>query len=71
MRIRHHNLALFSRTGSLIDEVEQHRAWFELHEGGVYMNQGVSYLVNRLDTLAKTATVHAASLPYYTKLIDR
>jgi ATP-dependent helicase YprA (DUF1998 family) len=32
-------------TGAVVDQVEEFRAFWEIHEGAMYMNQGVTYKV--------------------------
>lgn len=56
--------------GVVVDQVEESRAYWELHEGAMYMNQGVTYKVFRLDTLAKEAFVNVSTEQYYTGLKD-
>jgi len=42
-----------------------------VHEGAVYMHQGVSYLVEQLDLSSRTAYCRAAhDLKYYTRVHD-
>ncbi len=46
-----------SRTRRLIGTVDASRAFEQVHEGAVYLHQGESYRVSRLDLAARTATV--------------
>lgn len=55
---------------SLVDEVEESRAYWEVHEGAVYMNQGTTYRVLRMDTEAKVAWVRQSAEQFYTSLRD-
>ena len=62
--------AVVDSRGIVVDEVEETRAYFEIYEGAVYNNGGVSYLVERLDVAAKTAYVRATVGNYFTSLRD-
>ncbi|KAM0902770.1 hypothetical protein ACQ4PT_019058 [Festuca glaucescens] len=55
-----------------MEEIEEskRKAFFQVHEGAVYMHQGVSYLVERLDLSSKTAYCRMAELSYHTKTED-
>ena len=57
-------------TGAVVDEVEESRAYFEVHEGAMHMNQGVTYKVHRLDLSARVAHARASTEQYYTALTD-
>lgn len=46
------------------------RVYWEAHQGAVYMNQGVSFLVRHLDIARKEAHVVPFLGPYYTNLRD-
>mmetsp|Transcript_25629 Transcript_25629/g.83030 ORF Transcript_25629/g.83030 Transcript_25629/m.83030 type:complete len:266 (+) Transcript_25629:1562-2359(+) len=39
-----------------MDEVPHSRAFFEIYEGAIYLHQGKSYLITKLDLQRKTAT---------------
>nr|CAB3448543.1 unnamed protein product [Digitaria exilis] len=55
----------------VLEEIEESRAFFQVYEGAVYMHQGCSYLVERLDLSSKTAYCRVADhLKYYTKVRD-
>lgn len=41
--------------------------WMQVYEGAVYMNQGNTYLVQKLELSSKTAVCQRAYLQYYTK----
>ncbi|CAM6099284.1 unnamed protein product [Calypogeia fissa] len=57
-------------TNEIIEEVEESKAFFQVYEGAVYMNQGKKYLVKTLDLAAKVALCQEADLKYYTKTRD-
>jgi DEAD/DEAH box helicase domain-containing protein len=57
-------------SGRVMEEIEESKAFFQVHEGAVYMHQGVSYLVERLDLSSKTAYCRMAELSYHTKTED-
>ncbi|XP_073119488.1 uncharacterized protein [Henckelia pumila] len=54
----------------VLEEIEESRAFFQVYEGAVYMNQGKTYLVNHLDLSSKIAWCQEAELNYYTKTRD-
>ncbi|XP_048537809.1 uncharacterized ATP-dependent helicase YprA-like [Triticum urartu] len=56
----------------VLEEIEQSKAFFQVHEGAVYMHQGVSYLVDRLDLSSRTAycSISMSELCYHTKTED-
>lgn len=54
----------------LLEEIEESRAFFQVYEGAVYMNQGKTYLVKDLDLSSKIAWCQQADLKYYTKTRD-
>jgi DEAD/DEAH box helicase domain-containing protein len=56
--------------GAIVDEVEESRAFWEIHEGAMYLNQGVTYKVDYLSIDAKEAHVHVSTEQYYTHLRD-
>lgn len=58
------------QTNEVLEEIEESRAFFQVYEGAVYMNQGKTYLVKELDLSNKTAFCQKADLKYYTKTRD-
>ncbi len=54
-------------TGSLLETVEASVAFFQIHPGAIYLHQGESYLVTRLDLDGHTAYVEPSDAPYYTQ----
>ena len=57
-------------TGALLEMVEASSAFFQLHQGAVYLHQGESYLVRELDIQARIAKVVMTDVPYYTQSRD-
>ncbi len=57
-------------SGRLLETVEEANAFFQIHPGAIYLHQGESYLVNRLDLLGRTAYTVATDVPYYTQTKD-
>ncbi|KAI4335871.1 hypothetical protein L6164_014474 [Bauhinia variegata] len=58
------------RKNQVLEEIEESKAFFQVYEGAVYMNQGKTYLVDKLDLSSKTAFCKEADLKYYTKTRD-
>ncbi|KAL3512411.1 hypothetical protein ACH5RR_025128 [Cinchona calisaya] len=54
----------------VLEEIEESRAFFQVYEGAVYMNQGKIYLVKNLDLSSKIAWCQQADVKYYTKTRD-
>ncbi|KAK9278899.1 hypothetical protein L1049_028480 [Liquidambar formosana] len=54
----------------ILEEIEESKAFFQVYEGAVYMNQGKTYLVKDLDISSKIALCQVADLKYYTKTRD-
>ncbi|XP_024168520.1 uncharacterized ATP-dependent helicase YprA isoform X1 [Rosa chinensis] len=54
-----------------IEEIEESKAFFQVYEGAVYLNQGKTYLVTSLDLSSKIAWCQKADVNYYTKPRDR
>jgi DEAD/DEAH box helicase domain-containing protein len=48
-----------SRTGRLLGTVDEGASHVQVHDGAVYLHQGVSYVVDRLDLADSCAMVHA------------
>ena len=59
-------LAVEAGSGRVLEQVEEHTAFNQLHPGAVYLHQGETYLVERLDQEAKVASLRASEAPYYT-----
>ncbi|KAL8143605.1 hypothetical protein V2J09_016637 [Rumex salicifolius] len=54
----------------VLEEIEESRAFFQVYEGAVYLNQGNIYLVQELNLSSKIAICQRADLKYYTKTRD-
>jgi len=61
---------LDTSTGQLLETVEASVAFFQIHPGAIYLHQGASYLVRKLDLEARTAYAVPAEVPYYTQARD-
>ena len=60
------------QTRKPIGELEWNRAFADAHEGAVYLHQGRSYLVERMDLDNREITVRPAGVGYYTEpFIDK
>ncbi len=57
-------------TGRVLETVEESSAYFQLHPGAVYLHQGESFLVEKLDPGSRVAHVRLADVPYYTQTRD-
>ena len=61
------NIALIdTSTGSLLETIESSVAFFQIHPGAVYLHQGESYLVTRLDPAGRIAYAEPTDVSYYT-----
>lgn len=58
------------QTEEILEEIEESKAFFQVYDGAVYMRQGKTYLVSRLDLSNKIALCKEADLKYYTKPRD-
>ncbi|XP_073221327.1 uncharacterized protein, partial [Cicer arietinum] len=54
----------------VLEEIEESKAFFQVYDGAVYLRQGKTYLVEKLDLCSKTAFCKEADLKYYTKTRD-
>ncbi|CAI5471191.1 unnamed protein product [Closterium sp. Yama58-4] len=59
-----------ARTGMVLEEIEESKAFFVLYEGAVYLQQGRTFLVTSLDLEKREARCVRADVRYYTKTID-
>ncbi|XP_057517360.1 uncharacterized protein LOC130798412 isoform X2 [Amaranthus tricolor] len=57
-------------TNEVLEEIEESRAFFQVYEGAVYMNQGKTYLVKELNLSSMIAVCQRADVKYYTKTRD-
>lgn len=55
-----------ARSGSVLGTADEAGAFHVLHEGAVYLHQGESYAVEKMDIPEKTAHVLARDVDYYT-----
>ena len=53
--------------GCLLETVEASVAFFQVHPGAIYLHQGESYIVTKLDLVKQTALVEPTSVGYYTQ----
>ncbi|KAI7746160.1 hypothetical protein M8C21_016238, partial [Ambrosia artemisiifolia] len=58
------------KNDKLLEEIEESKAFFQVYDGAVYMQQGKTYLVKSLDLSTKIALCQEADLKYYTKTRD-
>ncbi|MEE8419358.1 MAG: DEAD/DEAH box helicase, partial [Dehalococcoidales bacterium] len=62
------NYALIdTSTGSLMETVDGAVAFFQIHPGAIYLHQGESYLITRLDLVGHTAYAAPTDANYYTQ----
>ncbi|MDD4859941.1 MAG: DEAD/DEAH box helicase [Dehalococcoidales bacterium] len=54
-------------TGSMLETVESSVAFFQIHEGAIYLHQGEAYIINRLDLKTHTAYAAPTKANYYTE----
>ena len=54
-------------TGSLMETVEGSVAFFQVHPGAIYLHQGESYLITRLDLTSHVAYAEPTQANYYTQ----
>ncbi len=57
-----------ARTGNLIGEIDDYRAFRETHPGAVYLHKGDTFVVDHLDIPRRTITVARARVDYYTRV---
>ena len=62
------NYALIdTSTGSLLENVEASIAFFQIHTGAIYLHQGETYLIDKLDLSTHTAYAAPTKANYYTQ----
>jgi DEAD/DEAH box helicase domain-containing protein len=59
--------AIYDDSGEVLGTVEQERAFRDTHEGAVYLHQGQTYVVERLDLQRHEIGVRRDSVDYYTQ----
>ena len=66
----HRSSVVESVTGRLLGTVDAGASHVQVHDGAVYLHQGVSYVVDRLDLADASAMVHAEEPDYTTHARD-
>ena len=66
----HYYSVVDTSTDSLLETVEADVAFFQVHPGAVYLHQGESFLVTKLDLASHTAFVAPTAVTYYTHTKD-
>ncbi|MBI2936455.1 MAG: DEAD/DEAH box helicase, partial [Chloroflexi bacterium] len=62
------NIVVNEESGQVLEEgIEESAAFAQLHPGAIYLHQGDSYMVKRLDLVDKAAYVDLTDVPYYTQ----
>ncbi len=59
--------AVEAESGRVLERVEEHAAYAQLHRGAIYLHQGEPYIVERLDLSTKAAYLKRTDAPYYTE----
>ncbi|MFC2038713.1 DEAD/DEAH box helicase [Chloroflexota bacterium] len=59
-------LVIDTSTGSMLETVEGSVAFFQIHPGAIYLHQGESYIINKLDLAEHTAFASPTDVNYYT-----
>ena len=54
----------------MLETVEENSAFFQIHEGAIYLHQGEAYMINSLDIENHVAVASPATVPYYTQVRD-
>ncbi|KAG7666576.1 hypothetical protein KSW81_000350 [Nannochloris sp. 'desiccata'] len=54
----------------VLEEVEETKVFYQVHDGSTYFYQGRTYLCRKLDLDAKVALVRPVDVKYYTKSVD-
>jgi DEAD/DEAH box helicase domain-containing protein len=57
-------------TGALLGTVDEARAFFQVHQGAIYLHQGEQYEVVRLDLTGRVALVRPADADFWTQARD-
>jgi DEAD/DEAH box helicase domain-containing protein len=56
-----------SQNYHMLEEIESTMAFYRVHPGAIYLHQGESYLITRLDLDTKTAYARPVDVNYYTQ----
>ncbi len=59
-----------NRGYDVLETVEEDHAFWQLHPGAIYLHQGDSYFVKKIDIEKHVAVVEPASVPYYTQTLE-
>jgi DEAD/DEAH box helicase domain-containing protein len=59
-----------SLDGSLLETIESAMAFYQVHTGAIYLHQGDTYLVDKLDLETRIAYVEPAEVNYYTRTTE-
>ncbi len=59
-------IVIDTSTGAMLETVEASVAFFQIHPGAIYLHQGESYIINRLDLAEHTAYAAPTNANYYT-----
>jgi len=59
-------IVIDTSTGSMLETVEASVAFFQIHPGAIYLHQGESYIITRLDLAEHTAYAAPTNASYYT-----
>jgi len=63
-----HTFSIVARnSGEVIGEIDKMRAFHETHPGAVYLHQGVTYVVQKLDLATAIAVTSRRKVSYYTR----
>ena len=57
-------------SGSLLETIESAMAFYQVHTGAIFLHQGDTYLVTKLDLDSRTAFVEPADVNYYTRTAE-
>ena len=60
-------LAVEVDSGRILERIDEHAAFSQLHPGAIYLHQGEAYLTERLDVATQTAYLRASEAAYYTQ----
>lgn len=59
-----------AETGSVLGEIDEPRAFRETHPGAIYLHSGETFVVESLDTAARTVTASPQPVAYYTRTLS-
>jgi len=64
---KYYSVIDISRGYELLETVGASTAFFQIHEGAIYLHQGDAYLITELDLEKRIALATPSDLPYYTQ----